>query len=69
MPLAVFYCTYTRISHSDKTEVKARMRTYSLGLETLDENAVKERDNRLDALERSLSSLRERVSISQGYIT
>lgn len=58
MPLAVFYCTYTRISHSDKTEVKARMRTYSLGLETLDENAVEERDDRLDRLERCLGSLR-----------
>ena len=38
--------------------MKARTRTYSLGLETLDENAVEERDDRLDRLERCLGSLK-----------
>ena len=49
------------------SEPQGREGTYRLSLETLDEDAVEEGDDRLDALERRLGSLRANSSALALY--
>jgi len=49
---------------SQNAFLQGMRRTYSLGLEALDQDAVEEGNDGLDRLESRLSSLKERHSVS-----